>query len=348
MIDLRSDTVTLQPEAMKQAMIQALVGDDVYGDDPTVILLEQKLAAKLGKEAGLLVPSGTFGNQLALMAHTKRGDEVIIGSEFHILAHEVGAASVLSGIQLRTVELDNNYMDPEKVRKLIRLEDVHYPDTGLVTLENALGNGSVMSLENMQAIYAVAKEHDLPVHLDGARLFNAATALNEDPKALAACADTVNVCLSKGLCAPVGSVLLGSEKFIKKARRLRKLMGGGLRQAGFLAAAGLYALDHMVDRLGDDHDLAKYMADQLETISGLTVLRERLAINMVFFTLPESIIKESTLVEGLLAEGIKVNGTEDAEYRFVTHWGVSQADVDQTIQVMKGLIVKQAGGGQYV
>lgn len=338
MIDLRSDTVTLQPEAMKQAMFSAEVGDDVYGDDPTVTALELRMADLLGKEAGLFVPSGTFGNQLAIMAHTKRGDEVIIGDGFHVLAHEAGGASVLSGVQMRTIPMDNNMLSPVLVERMIRTEDIHYPDTGLIGMENALGNGSVMSLENMQAIYNLAKQNRLPVHLDGARLFNAATALNVPAKTLADCADTVNVCLSKGLCAPVGSVLVGSKSFIGKAKRMRKLMGGGLRQAGFLAAAGLYALDHMVERLEEDHRMAKYMADQLETIEHLNVLRDRLDINMVFFTLPESEILETALVEGLLEKGIKVNGTEDGEYRFVTHWGVTQADIDTTVAAMKVLI----------
>ncbi len=339
-IDLRSDTVTQQPAEMIKEMTKAIVGDDVYGDDPTVILLENKAAQMLGKEAGLFVPSGTFGNQLAIMTHTRRGEEVIIGSEAHILMHEVGAASVISGVQLRTVPMTLNQMDPEQVKNTIRLEDIHYPDTGLICLENALGNGSVMPLENMKAIFNVAKEANLPVHLDGARIFNAATAMGVCVKALADCADTVNVCLSKGLCAPMGSVLVGPKAFIDRARKNRKLMGGGMRQIGFMAAAGLYALEHMVDRLKDDHDNLQYLATELGKLDGIVVKKERTAINMVFFELPTSLISEEAFLEGLLHAGIKSNGMEDGEYRFVTHYGIDRFAIDQTIQTIRKLIGK--------
>lgn len=337
-IDLRSDTVTLQPAEMVKEMTKAVVGDDVYGDDPTVALLERLTAERLGKEAGLFVPSGTFGNQLALLTHTRRGEEVIIGSEAHILAHEVGAASVISGVGLRTIPMVLNEMDPELVKRTIRVEDIHYPDTGLICMENALGNGSVMSLENMQAIQNVAKAYTLPIHLDGARLFNAALALNVDVKALADCADTVNVCLSKGLCAPVGSVLVGPKAFIDKARKNRKLMGGGMRQVGFLAAAGIYALEHMVDRLKEDHENLQVLAKGLSDIEGITVKMDRTAINMVFFELPETIISEEAFLAGLLEAGIKSNGTEDGEYRFVTHYGVDKFAIETTLNAVRKLV----------
>lgn len=339
-IDLRSDTVTLQPAEMIKEMTKAVVGDDVYGDDPTVTALEAMAANLLGKEAGLFVPSGTFGNQLAVMTHTRRGDEVIIGSEAHVLMHEVGAASVISGVQLRTIPMQLNEMRADLVKKTIRLDDIHYPDTGLICLENALGNGSVMSLENMKEIYDVAKEANLPVHLDGARIFNAALALGVPVKALTNYADTVNVCLSKGLCAPMGSVLVGSKAFIDRARKNRKLMGGGMRQIGFMAAAGLYALEHMVDRLKEDHENLNYLATELAKIEGITVKMDRAAINMVFFELPEEIISEAAFLEGLLDAGIKSNGTEDGEYRFVTHYGVDRFAIDQTIQTIRKLIGK--------
>lgn len=337
-IDLRSDTVTLQPAEMVKEMTKAIVGDDVYGDDPTATLLEEMTAKLLGKEAGLFVPSGTFGNQLALLTHTRRGEEVIVGSEAHILAHEVGAASVIAGVQLRTIPMTLNVMDPELVKRTIRVEDLHYPDTGLICMENALGNGSVMSLDNMQAVYAVAKAHDLPVHLDGARLFNAALALGVSAKELSDCADTVNLCLSKGLCAPVGSVLVGPKAFIDKARKNRKLMGGGMRQVGFLAAAGIYALEHMVDRLKEDHDNLQLLAKGLADIPGITVKMDRTAINMVFFELPESIISEEAFLAGLLEAGIKSNGTEDGEYRFVTHYGVDKFAVETTLNAVRKLV----------
>lgn len=337
-IDLRSDTVTLQPAEMVKEMTKAIVGDDVYGDDPTAAKLEALAASLMGKEAGLFVPSGTFGNQVAILTHTRRGDEVIIGSEAHILMHEVGAASVISGVQLRTIPMALNTMDPQIVKNTIRQQDIHYPDTGLICLENALGNGAVMPLENMREISSIAKDAGIPVHLDGARIFNAALALGVNVKELADCADTVNLCLSKGLCAPVGSVLVGSKAFIDRARKNRKLLGGGMRQVGFLAAAGIYALEHMVSRLKEDHDNLKYLAEQLSNLPGVTVKQERTAINMVFFTLPESIIKEADFIEGLLNAGIKSNGTEDGEYRFVTHYGIDRFAIDQTIQTMKELI----------
>lgn len=336
-IDLRSDTVTQPTEAMRAAMAAAPVGDDVYGDDPTVNELEALAAEMLGKEAALFVPSGTFGNQVAVMTHARRGDEILVGEDCHIMMHEVGAAAALSGVQTRSVPTLWGVVDPERLRRMIRQSDIHYPDTALICLENAHSSGKVVPLENMQAVKAVAEAAGVSVHLDGARLFNAAAALKVPAAVLAACADSVNVCLSKGLCAPVGSVLVGPAAFIARARKNRKLMGGGLRQAGILAAAGIIALKTMTERLGEDHANARYLADRLEEIEGLRVLRERLDINMVFFTLPETVISEEALVAGLLEAGIKVNGTEDGEYRFVTNHGVSRADIEMTVDRLKSL-----------
>ncbi len=338
-IDLRSDTVTIPPKEMLDTMAVAELGDDVYEDDPTANELEAYCAKLFGKEAALFVPSGTFGNQLALLTHTRRGDEVIVASDAHIMVHEVGAAAVIAGVQMRTFDIDSERRIPlKKIERLIRVEDIHYPDTGLICLENALGNGAVAPLEDMQAVYKMAKGYDLPVHLDGARIFNAAHALGVDVSEITASVDTANICLSKGLCAPIGSILVGSEAFIQRARKMRKLMGGGLRQVGVIAAPALYALTHMVDRLGDDHANAKYMAKRLTEIDGITILEDRLDINMVFFTLSEAIIAENDLVEGLYKAGIKVNGTEDGEYRFVTHHGVSKADIDTMMDAFKALV----------
>lgn len=337
-IDLRSDTVTQPTEMMRQAMASAEVGDDVYGDDPTVNRLETLAAEVLGKEAAVFVPSGTFGNQLAIMTHTKRGDEILLGDACHILMHEVGAAAVLSGVQTRPFPTVLGAADVEKLEKMIRTEDIHFPDTGLICMENAHSCGTAVPLDNMKAVYGLAQGRKIPVHIDGARIFNAAVALGADVKEIAACGDSVNVCLSKGLCAPVGSILAGSGAFIARARKNRKLMGGGLRQAGILAAAGIIALTEMTARLAEDHENARYLADRLEEISSCKVLRERLDVNMVFFTLPESIISEAALVEGLANEKIKVNGLEDGEYRFVTNHGISLEDIDRVVQVMKALI----------
>ena len=337
-IDLRSDTVTHPTEAMRQAMAYAEVGDDVYGDDPTVIRLEKLASEMLGKEAALFVPSGTFANQLAIMTHTKRGDEILLGDECHILMHEVGAAAVLSGVQTRTFPASKGMVDIEKLEKMIRGIDIHFPDTGLICMENAHSSGAVVPLDNMKAVYNLANAKSIPVHLDGARVFNAAASLDTDVKNIAAYADSVNVCLSKGLCAPVGSLLLGTSDFIEKARKNRKLMGGGLRQAGILAAAGIIALTEMVSRLDEDHKNAHYLADKLEEIEQCHVKRDRLDINMVFFTLPESVIGELDLISGLNSENIRINGLEDGEYRFVTNYGVSTQDIDKVVQIMKNII----------
>lgn len=338
-IDLRSDTVTMPPVEMKETMLNAPLGDDVYGDDPTVNELERFAAELLGKEAALFVPSGTFGNQLALLTHTRRGDEVVLASDAHIMAHEVGAAAVIAGVQLRTFDIvDDRKLPLDKIESLIREDDIHYPDTGLICLENALGNGCVVSLDDMKDVKAIADRHAIPVHLDGARIFNASTSLGVDVREITKHVDTASVCLSKGLCAPVGSILLGDNKFIERARKNRKLMGGGMRQAGVIAAPALYALKNMVDRLADDHANAAYMADRLEEIDGLKVLRDRLDISMVFFTLSEDIVKESDLVKGMFENGVKINGTEDGEYRFVTHHGVSKEDVDEMMIVFKSLL----------
>ena len=339
MIDLRSDTVTIPPLAMKETMLNAPLGDDVYGDDPTVNELEAFAADLLGKEAALFVPSGTFGNQLALLTHTRRGDEVILASDAHIMAHEVGAAAVIAGVQLRTFDIvDDKRLPIDKIEALIREDDIHYPDTGLICLENALGNGCVVSLDDMKCVKEIANRHQIPVHLDGARVFNASTSLGVDINELTKHVDTASICLSKGLCAPVGSILVGSKKFIDRARKNRKLMGGGMRQAGVIAAPGLYALKNMVGRLAEDHENASYMADRLEEIEGLKVLRDRMDISMVFFTLSEEIIKESKLVDGMFEKGVKINGTEDGEYRFVTHQGVTRQDIDDMMIVFKSLL----------
>jgi threonine aldolase len=337
-IDLRSDTVTQPTPAMRTAMANAPVGDDVYGDDPTINQLEKLVCQLLGKEAAMFVPSGTFGNQVAIMTHTKRGDEILVGDACHILMHEVGAAAVLSGVQIRTFPVSGNRIDVHELERMLRGDDIHFPDTGLICLENAQSSGQVIPLSNIQEIYELAHDHDIPVHLDGARLFNAALTLGVNAKEIALFSDSVNVCLSKGLCAPVGSLLLGTRSFIKKARKNRKLMGGGLRQAGILAAAGIIALTDMVARLETDHQNARYLANRLEEIESCIVQRDRLDINMVFFTLAESVITESQLVTGLLQRNIKISGQENGEYRFVTNNDITSDDIDLIIDTMKGLI----------
>ncbi|MBM3115182.1 threonine aldolase family protein [Jeongeupia naejangsanensis] len=328
-IDVRSDTVTQPTPAMRAAMAEAVVGDDVYGDDPAVASLEAAAAERLGKAAALFVPTGTFGNQLAMFTHCERGDEVIVAEDSHIVWHEVGGAAIIAGVNLRPVPVLNG----DAVRTRIRPGgDIHLPRTGLVCVENARGAGSVMPLATMREIHEVANHAGIPVHLDGARLFNAAVALGVEARELAQYADSVMFCLSKGLAAPVGSILAGPAGFIEKARKKRKLMGGGMRQAGVLAAPGLIALNDMSARLGDDHANARRLAELLEKLPGVVVHRDQLQINMVFFELLDIHQNPDDLVAKLLAQGIKANPPEDGLWRFVTHWQTGPAEVERVAQ----------------
>lgn len=328
-IDLRSDTVTMPTEEMRKAMAEAEVGDDVYEDDPTVNRLQELAAEMVGKEAALFVPSGTFGNQLCVLTHTRRGDEVILGEDCHIVLHEVGGAAVIAGVQLRTLKSNNGMLDPADVEAAIRPgDDIHYPHTGLICVENAHGLGTAIPVNNLQAIKKIGEEHGIPVHMDGARIFNAAVALGVDAKEIAACADSVQFCLSKGLAAPVGSLVAGTKEFIEIARKNRKLMGGGMRQAGILAAAGIIALEKMTKRLQIDHENAAYLADQLSRIPGVNVKADRLDINMVFFEMEPEVIPEQKLIDHFLKNGIKICGIEDGEWRFVTNVDVTREDID--------------------
>ncbi len=336
-IDLRSDTVTVPTEQMRQAMCTAVVGDDVYGDDATVNELEALAAEMMGKEAGLFAPSGVMSNQLALFTHVNRGQEVILPDNCHIVAHEAGAAAIIAGAQLRTVQNVNGEMPLDIVEKYIRKDpnDIHQPTTALITYENADSDGQVRSLEYMKRVRELADRYHLPVHLDGARIFNAATVLGVEAKEIAQYADTISVCLSKGLCAPVGSVLVGSKEFIAQARRKRKIIGGGMRQVGILAAAGKIALTEMSKRLGEDHANAAYMADALSTVQGLEVYKERQQINMVFFLLKEYPLTSAELVRYLAEHNVVINGEDNGIMRFVTHKYVSREEIDQVVDLMK-------------
>lgn len=327
-IDVRSDTVTLPTQKMRQMMFEAEVGDDVYGDDPTVAKLEKLAAGMVGKEAALFVPSGTFGNELALMTHANRGDEVIVDHNSHIIFHEVGSSAVIAGVQLRTYRSDNGIPNPDEIESLIRSEDIHYPRTGLICLENASGMGTVIDLETMKKVSDIAESRKIPVHLDGARVFNAARALGVDAAEITRHVDSVMFCLSKGLAAPIGSILAGTKEFIGVARKGRKLMGGGMRQAGIIAAAGIVALEEMVDRLGEDHENARTLADTLEKLGGIEVMRERLQINMVFFRFTKR-IDDDAFVAHMLERGVKINPQEGGEYRFVTNKDVSKEDLEK-------------------
>lgn len=339
-IDLRSDTVTQPTPEMREAMFKAIVGDDVYGDDPTMRELEEYAAKVVRKEAALFVPSGTFGNQLSLFTHCNRGDEVILADDCHIVAHEVGATSIIPGVQLRTIESNKGELDVKQIEKKIRKadEDIHFPGTGLICVENAHSNGRVISLSTMKDIFDVGQKHNVPVHLDGARLFNAATYLGVEAIEITKNCDSVMFCLSKGLCAPVGSILAGSKEFIDKARKKRKLMGGGLRQAGVLAAAGIVALKEMTKHLKNDHENAILLAEELSKIEGVKVKKEDIHINMVFFTIKDTGCSSEKLVKGLLDKGVKINGAENGEVRFVTNYWINQEDIYYVVKCVKEIL----------
>ncbi|AEJ20815.1 low-specificity L-threonine aldolase [Gracilinema caldarium] len=337
MIDIRSDTVTKPTQAMRKAMAEAEVGDDVYRDDPTVNELERLAASLVGKEAALFVPSGTFGNQLALFTWCKRGSEVILGEDCHIIQHEAGAASVIAGVQTRPIPAPTGRLNPQDIEKRIRGNDIHYPPTSLICMENAHSSGSVVPLHAMDEVYTVAQSHGIPVHLDGARIFNAAVSLGVEARELAARADSVMFCLSKGLCAPVGSLLAGPAAFIDQARKNRKIMGGGMRQTGILAAAGIVALRDMTGRLAEDHRRARRLAEGLSAIPGVQVAKDRMDINMVFFSIPAlaSPEKGQRFIELLKEAGILANPPEQGNFRFVTHYWIGDPEVQQIIDACK-------------
>ncbi len=330
-IDLRSDTVTKPTKAMREAMFNALVGDDVFSDDPTANKLEALVAEKLGKEAGIFCPSGTFSNELALFTHCVQGDEVILDQFSHIVQHESGASPVISGVQLFTLESENGIWNLEKYEKMIKKKQLGNTGTKLISIENTFG-GKALPLDYMKSVYDIAKKHNVKVHLDGARIFNAATHLKVDVKEISKYADTVSVCLSKGLCAPVGTVLVGSKEFIAKARLKRKQMGGGMRQIGILAAPGIIALEEMSKRLYIDHENARYMERLLKEIPTVIIDETQKDINMVFFDISDE--RRDGLVEYLFNHGVKILGPEE-QFRFATHNDVSKTDIETVIGLIK-------------
>ncbi len=337
-IDLRSDTVTWPTAEMRTAMAAAPVGDDVYGDDPTVRELEAYAASLAGKEAALFVPSGTFGNQLALFTHCTRGTEVILDENCHIVQHEAGAASIIAGVQLRTVDCGGEMLTAETIQKRIRSgDDIHEPKTSLICIENAHSSGKLMDLATMEGIRRCADRNHVLVHLDGARLFNAATALGVQAKDITQYADSVMFCLSKGLCAPVGSMLAGKTKFIDEARRKRKIMGGGLRQAGILAAAGLVALKEMRQRLDTDHENAHLLAKQLSEIPGIIIDVSSVRINMVYFNHEKNAsIDGEAFVEFMKGKNILINsGDADHRFRFVTHYWITREHIGTIVKAVQ-------------
>lgn len=335
-IDLRSDTVTRPTPAMRRAMAEAEVGDDVYGEDPTINRLQELAAHMLGKEAGLFVASGTMGNLAAILAHCNRGDEVILGDKAHTFLFEAGGISALGGVHsCQLPNLPDGTLEIGAIRAAIREEDDHHPVTRLISLENTHNRcgGVALSVDYTRQVKALADEYGLLLHLDGARLFNAAIALGVSAKELAEPADSVTICLSKGLCAPVGSVLCGSEAFIRQARRIRKQLGGGMRQAGVLAAAGIVALETMVERLAEDHARARRLAQGLSSIPGLILDAGTPHTNMVYLSLDETIpLSAEQVVERLAERGVKVGAVGPRQFRLVTHYWIDDEAVDDAIE----------------
>ena len=340
-IDLRSDTVTLPTDAMRRAMVNAELGDDVYGEDPTVRRLESLAAEMTGKEAALLVPSGTMANLISLLTHCGRGDEVILGDQAHIFFYEQGGSAAVGGIHPRTIaNRPDGSFDLEAVRDAIRGDDPHFPRTRLIAVENTHNrcSGSPLPPDYLHAVAAVAAEHGLRVHMDGARIFNAAVALDVPVTALTAPADSLSFCLSKGLAAPVGSLICGRAAFIRAARRNRKLLGGGMRQAGVIAAAGIVALQEMIGRLADDHHNARRLAEGLGAMRRARVDPERVRTNIVYVDLDPAGPSAAETVARLAEEGVRVGATGPRQFRAVTHYGIAGGDVENALKAFATIL----------
>jgi threonine aldolase len=331
-VDLRSDTLTMPSPEMRRAMADALIGDDVYGEDPSVNRLEERAAAAMGKAAAVFVASGTMGNLLGVLSQARSGEEIIADADAHVFINEGGGAAALGGIQIRPIRTERGVMSADQVRRVLSPDDVHQPPTALVCVENTHGGhgGVAWPLESLRAVRQVAGEHGIPVHMDGARVFNAAQAIGADVRDVAALADTVTFCVSKGLGAPVGSVLCGPADTIKRARRWRKAVGGGWREAGMLAAAGLYALDHMVDRLARDHANARTLAEGLAELPGVRIDLSRVETNIVRFQLDGMDARAFTAA--CRARGL-LGGASGYGVRFVTHYGIEPADIQRALAV---------------
>lgn len=343
-IDLRSDTVSWPTPEMREAMANAPVGDDVYQDDPTINELEAMTAERLGKQAALFVTSGTQGNLIAILTHCQRGDEIITSQRAHTFRHEVGGASALGGVHPATLPLQpDGTMRLEDIRAAIRdTEDVHYPTTRMIELENTCGalGGIPLTPEYTRSVRALADEHGLKVHLDGARMWNAAAALNVDIRELTDPVDSLSFCLSKGLCAPIGSLLVGEAEFIHRARRIRKMLGGGMRQAGILAAAGKIALEKMTLRLHEDHANAKRLAEGLLTIPGIHLDMDQVQTNMVIFSLDDSIPMDTEQIAEIIERDYKIKlGPRNARtFRAVTHYWITPERVDAVVDALREVL----------
>jgi threonine aldolase len=335
-VDLRSDTVTKPTPAMLRAMAEAPVGDDVLGDDPTVQALEEKGAGLLGKEGALFVPSGTMGNNIAIKVHAQPGDEILLDWDAHSMCYEVGAPAVLSAVQTRPFRSVRGVPCVDEIAAAIHKPNLHAPGTSLLVLENThnRAGGAVIPLDVHRALFHLTRERGIKLHLDGARLFNAAAASGVPASHIAAQADTVSFCLSKGLGCPVGSLLCSTREFVEKARRVRKMFGGGMRQVGVLAAAGVVALDTMIDRLADDHSNALRLAQGIAGLPGLTMDLDRVQTNMIYF---DTAGPAQELVDRLEAHRVRCLAVGPRTIRMVTHHDVDQEDIDRALAVLQGV-----------
>jgi threonine aldolase len=346
-VDLRSDTLTLPTPEMREAMACAEVGDDVWGEDPTIQRLEAAAATRLGKEAGLFVASGTMGNLVSVVAHTQAGQEVVLDLDSHIYNYEVAGGTIVGHVQMRPVKTERGFLTPEQVQESLRPANIHIPPTGLVCLENTHNRhgGTCCTPEQIAAVATVAHAAGVPVHMDGARLFNAAVALKRDVREFTQPVDSITFCLSKGLAAPVGSVVCGSAAFIERARRVRKMVGGGMRQAGILAAAGLISLERMVDRLAEDHANARTLAEAVAAMPALAVDLASVQTNIVIIRVdrgdrPRSVAATDELVKGCAARKVKIHAMGPTAIRCVTHKDVDAEDVRRAVDAFRELTAR--------
>jgi threonine aldolase len=339
-IDLRSDTVTKPTPPMRKAMGEAEVGDDVFGEDPTVNALQEKVAQLLGKETAIFVPSGTMANQLAIKSHTQPGDEVIIEATSHPYNFEGGAGAALSGVQFYCLKGIRGILDACQIEEAIRSEDHHFPVTRLICLENThnRGGGSIYPVEKIAEIYRLAKSKGLLTHLDGARLWNASVATGIKPHEYAQWADSVSVCLSKGLGAPIGSLVAGSKTFIDRVHRFRKMFGGGMRQVGIIAAAGIYALDHHFARLKEDHQNAKRLALGLKELKGVSIDPGQVETNIIIFHIADPGMTAPQMAEAMKRNGVLIHPIGKSQVRLVTHLDVSSEDIETALKAFKKVL----------
>lgn len=342
-IDLRSDTVTLPTQMMREAIYNAELGDDVFGEDPTTNRLEKMAAERVGKEAAMLVASGTMGNLVSILTHCRRGEEVILGDQSHTFVYEAGGVSAVGGIHPHTVvNQPDGTMRLEDIKAAIRGDNVHFPRSRLICLENTHNRccGSALTAQYTESVAKLAADHGLAVHLDGARIFNAAIALGMDVTELTRHVDSVSFCLSKGLSSPIGSVICGSSEFIAEARRNRKVLGGGMRQSGIIAAAGITALEQMVDRLAQDHENAGRLAEGIAKIPGLSIELNRVQTNIVYFSVADDRLNAETLVRRLAENGIKILQAGPGRLRAVTHYGINAEDINLALAALDKVMAR--------